>query len=527
MREILRRAFLLLGLAMSLWLGFWSPLPLLRVEPIDWEGKRRRAIEQAVETQRLLGNLTGQDVQDIDVAPEAHADLATFIAHETEGRQIEVHGQLWAGFFNDVATTVLGRPPSAAWQARLARSLFAGELYFRVDEPPFDQLGHRFREPGEYLYLKIESEGRVEYLGVSLGRLEDNVRYAPAHLAYPYRHYGLWIFLGALLLYALIPWPRPPRQGLWYTRIRLMDALATGLVAVFFVLPFVITNANAYGAGILAEGWVWLTAVCWLLALVCATMYAIAAWYGTLRLELEDARLVYRSLLRSTEFYTGDVAQVDVVRQMAPKALRWALWIVALFNWRAAGQATLLSVPRFALRLTLRDGRNLHFACEGLQGIAPLVGRLHSAGAQVAPEVYELVELDPGDPAFSAPFPQARTDVAGPVILALLVVALGYGLYATRMPPTPLIQAAALSPEPFVLPTEEASSVTWEMLAEEQRILDEIESLSARLQEITVQLESASAQEREKLQAEAEQILARIEELDAEFARIRGETPEP
>jgi len=288
-----------------------------------------------------------------------------------------------------------------------------------------------------------------------------------------------------------------------------------------------ITNTNASGPGLFADGWGWLTAVCWLLALICAALYAVAAWYGTLRLEVKDSRLTYRSLLHSTEFSANDVAQVDVVKQMAPRALRCALWIVTLFNWRAAGQAALLSVPRFAIRLTLRDGRSLRFAREGLQGIAPLVGRLHGAGAQVASQVYELLDLEPGDPAFTAPFPRAHTDVAGPVTLVLLLAALGCGLYATRMPPTPIIQAAALPSEPFALPTIEASNVTWEMLAEEQRILDEMESLSARLQEITAKLETASAQEREELQEEAAQIMARIEELGAEFARIRGETPEP
>ncbi|MCL6430274.1 MAG: hypothetical protein K6V36_05355 [Anaerolineae bacterium] len=527
MREVLRRALLLFGLLAGVWLVLWSPLQLLRVEPIDWEAERRHALGRALDSQTLLGLLTGEDTSQLHLAPEAHGALDAFIAHETEGRLIVVRGPLWAGFWSAVASTVLGQPSSPAWQARLGRDLFDDSLFFRADEPPFDSLVGAFDEPGNYRYLRVESDGNTQYLGVCLGYVQDSIRYAPGHLAFPYRHCGLWVILLSVGAYALIPWPRPPKEGLWYGRIRLMDALGAVTVALFFALPIIITNDNSFGEGPFASGWVWLTAVFWLLAAICVAILALAAWYATLRLELENGRAVYRSLRGMATFGLGEVTRVEIARQTAPAWLRWAMVIASLGNWRAAGQAALLSVPRYAFRLHLRAGRALTFASEGLRGIVPVLGRLRAHGAVIDRRAYGLLGIEPSDPRLDAPSPHPRADVLGPMLLALLVAALGWGLYRTRVPAAPAIEAGVLSSQPFALPTEESASTSPEILAEEQRILEELETLSQRLGEISESLRTASKEEAEALQREAEDILRRVEELDTEFSRLRRETPSP
>ncbi len=527
MREVLRRVLLLFGLLAGVWLTLWSPLQLLRVEPIDWEAERRHALGRALDAQTLPGRITGKDTSEMDLAPEASGDLDAFVAHETEGRLIVVRGQLWAGLFNAVASTVLGEPPSPAWQARLGHGLFQDYVYFRADEPPFDGLVGAFDEPGAYRYLRIESGERIQYLGVCPGYVQDNIRYAPGHLAFPYRHWGLWVILASVALYALIPWPRPPEEGLWYGRIRLMDVLGAVTVALFFALPIIVTNSNSLGEGPFAAGWVWLTGASWLLAAICASFLALAAWYATLRLELEGGRVVYRSLRGTAAFDPREVARVALVRQIAPAWLRWAMVIASLANWRAAGQAALLSVPRYALRLHLRKGRALTFASEGLRGVVPMLGRLRASGAAIDPKVYRLLGIDPSDPSLDAPFPHLGADLLGPALLALLVAALGWGLYSTRLPATPVVEAGVLPERPFTLPTAPPHSITWETLVKEQLILDEMEALSQRLDEINETLPTASGEEARTLQREAEDILRRVEELSAEFSRLRGETPEP
>ncbi len=522
-KEILRRLLLLVGLFAGLWLVFWSQSGLLRVEPVDWQAELRREQWWAEDAKRLLAPEVGEEpLAGVDLAPETRGDLASYIAHETEGRQVVVSGAEWEGLFNAVAATVLGRPPSSGWAARAAHGLLEGNLYFHVSEPPLSQVAGRFGEPGDFLYIKIEGAQRAEYLGVSLSRIEDAVRYAPGHLAFPYRHAGLWLLAATLLAYALIPWPRPPKEGLYYGRIQLLDGLGCALAAVFFALPILIANENAAGASPFGEGWAILTAVLWGLALLAASITAIAAWYGVLSLELTPDGLVHRSLTRRRAHGLDEVTGVDVIAQQLPRRLRWMLGGAALFNWRTAGQAAALSVPHYALRFTLRDGSAYTFPREGLHGIAPMVGCLRAKGAQVAPEVYELVELEPTDPAFAGPFPQPKRNVVGIIALILLLGGLAWGLNATRVPQVAAVQPGAFGAQPFALPVADERVVTPEMLAAEQAILDEMAQLSERLQEIEKELPTANAEQRQALVEESERILARVQALQEEFDRVSG-----
>ncbi len=530
LREILRRSLLLAGLVAGLWLAAWPPGGLLRVEPIDWQTELVGHQRQADEALRLLGPLVGQEnTEGVDLAPETRGDLVGFIAHETEGREVAVRGQEWEGFFNAVAATVLGQPPSAGWRARLARGLFEGSLYFDPDEAPLSEVAARLAEPGNYVYIRIDGAARSEYLGVVQSGRDDIASYAPPHLAFPGRRLGLWLLLAGLLAYAVIPWPHAPKEGLWYSRVRLIDGLGCGLVAAFFLIPILVTASNGAGATPFSEGWIFLTGVCWLLAALGACLLGVAAWQGALQLELRGEELVYRTLFRRQTYRVAEVARVDVVKQELPKGLRWALWILALFNWRALGSAAALSVPHFAFRFTFEDGHAEKLAREGIRGMAPLLGRLRDRGVEIAPDAYELLGLEPTDPAFNGPFAPPRPDWIGGVVLLAVIGGLAYGLVATRPPAPAVVQPGAFGPVPFALPAEEETAVTPGMLAEEERILEELAQLSARLKDIEAELPSADEARRQALVEEANGILERVQELEAEFDRVRApvETPAP
>jgi hypothetical protein len=525
-REVLRRVVLLAGLFVGLGLFCWVPGGLLRVEPVDWQHELLRKQSWAEDARRLMTPWVGAEkLEGVDLAPETRGALASFIARQTEGRLIAVRGSAWEGLFNAVANTILDQSPNPAWAAAHGREFMQGQLFLRSDQTPLPEIGSRLRSPGDFLYVRIDGATRAEYLGISLARRDDIMRYAPLHLAFPMRQTGLAVFLAALLFYALLPWPRPPKEGLYFGHIPLYDGLGLVLAGVFFALPFLVTTSNG-GAYPWDEGWIFLTIVCWVLALLGAAICGAAAWYTVLRLELDDGELVYRTLLARHVYPLTQITQLDLVEVWAPRWLRRLAWITALLNWRAAGQALLLSAPHQAFRFHLQDGGSFQFAVEGLHGVEALVGRLRAGGVEIAPQVYAFLESDPEDPIFAAGFPAPKPNVAGSVALALCVLGLGYGLYATRHHGTTVVTPGVLGPKAFALPVPDERVVTAEMVAEEQRILDEMTRLNSRLKEINAQLPQASKAEQKTLTDEFTQIMARIEALQAEFERVQaGELP--
>jgi hypothetical protein len=531
MRELWRRLIVAAALVAATVMFLWTPPVLLRVRPVDWEAERERKLSRAQDAKRLMGPMVGQEtIKGVDLAPEARLAPEAFIDHETRGRLVPVRGLEWEGFFSETAVAVKGRPASASWKARAGRGLFSNMLYFRPDEAPLSGLAREWKETSAVRYVRIDGDGRSEYLLIIRVGRQEVFRYGPVSVAFPYRHGALWLALAGFLAYLFIPWTRRPARGVYYSRLRagvLPDVLAAVMGGVFFFIPLVVPT-DFSGDSPFAPGWNMLTAVCWLLAMISFGCFGIAAFYMARKLDVVDEGFVYTGLGRSGTGRFDEIGRVDAYEIGTPKWITRALWILSLFSWRALGPALLLGGAEPGILLRMKDGRSYRFILKALIGGEALVGTLRAAGVPISPEVYEAFGRAADDRIFTKDFPPIRKRRVAPVLTGLAcLVPLLYGLYRTVPVPTPVGRPAPFDKDPFQEARPEKPKVSWEGLAREEELLKQMREENRSLGEIVERMKKASPEKRKALLKDYGESMGRFEDLQKRFDRIhegRSET---
>jgi len=526
MIEMLRRVVLAIGLFSGLWFLSAIPTAVFRVEPIDWNAEKLSKQDRATDATRIMSHEVGADqMKGVDLAPETRGTLEAFIQSTTKDRLLKVSNEAWGGFFNAIAATSLGNPPSKEWAGRRGRSYYNDSLYFRPSEGPLPEIAKSFDADHTFSYVAISGESRTEYLAVTRVSGNDLLTQAPFELVYPTRNLGWLSLLATLLVYALLPWPKVPQESIRYSRVRgsvLADVIGAVVGGMFFVLPFFITNANGYGEGVFGSGgWVYLTGVCWFLAVLILSVWPIAAWFASLSLQILPDGLLFTSLRERLRLDPADIEQVTIGRMDSPKLSRALIIISALVSWRALGMALIASKPEYAFRLKLKNGRNLGFAGTGLIGMPQMVGWLRHRGVQIDPEVFELINRSPKDSIYEQPFPPLGTGKGMLVALVCFAAPLAIAWVKTLPSDALAIPHGPLSTQPYIKPQSNEWVPSSDLMQKEDALLKELTKLHAKMGSIDAKLKTATGSEKAGLLKEYDSCFERVTKIQEEFDQAR------
>jgi len=353
-RAIARRVLLVGGTVLAITLALWQRSELYRVEAVDfahrqqeepgWTGRRQKS-------------------------------LPDYIAERTRERLRQQAGPAWLALYEDL---------SAAGEYR----------FFLPGWTPLDELDDSF--DGRFTYIALQDNEQVRYLSVTAWHPGDFPA-APAGLRYPWRRWAAAAFLAGLLGYFLVPWPRRLPHVASYARLTAawLPDLVLGLllVGMFYALPWFIVpdHAGSSHPVVVEGGWLVLTAVLWGFCLFGLAVYAVAAWYEALRVEVAGDHFVLESLWATERVDFADIERADLAVREPPKALVRAGLLIGLLNWRALGP-TLLMAGRAdpVIDLVLRNGQHRRLGLTGLLHLPYLTAALQRAQVPVDPHLAAL-----------------------------------------------------------------------------------------------------------------------------------------
>ena len=377
--EIARRALVCLLIAGALTAAQWPAPALLRLAPVDLAAQQKREF----------------------FADDRQLPLEAYVAQKTAGRLVTVEGSRWADLLQAARATSAGNPPDDAWARRRGQGwLYEGSVFFRLDEAPLNEISGALTEGAPFAYLALAGSAPAEFLGVTLLGAGDVVDGAPAHLAFPWRRFSVWLALLAAAIYALLPRAQHPPEALTYSRLRavvLPDLLGFLLFGMFFALPvYVIPRASPAGNLFDVEGgWIWLTAFTWLMAAFGLVILGVAAWYAAFELLALADRLRVTNLFRRQEVLYRDMVSVSAYTIKPPRWLMVGGLVVSLFNWRALGPTLAASRERQGLEIVCHDGQRLRVSVDALAGLERLHAAFQQHGVTLTPEAQALLSCEP------------------------------------------------------------------------------------------------------------------------------------
>jgi len=418
-RESVRRLALFITIPIGVLMIAWPASELLSVRAVDWDAERRHEIAALL-------------------SEEARRDLNAYIREQTEGHVITLPVDPWQTFVEQVRETLAGRPPTATWKAATEWNEYYHKvraIYLDPDDPHSAKLSQFPEFTHGYAYLRSEDE-KSTAPSLYLQRLDFSLTHsaAPQYLIYPLRHAGWWVILAGLLIYALIPWPRPASDqfcpvtpGMAF----LIDVVGVILYGTFLgIWSNLILEPSIPGHGEWSQIVVF-TLVFGGMAQSGTAILIVALWYITFRLQWDDEGLRRRTLIGDRFQGWNDVRGLSLqprVYRFAKRVRAVALFL-SVFNRRVAGPALLMQTESACLHLSTRegDGWNIDLGNLNTQGLAGLLQAFRQRGIPVSPEVSELCR------AAEREKPQPRTLLIF-FSIALLGAFVAFFIYRTKPP---------------------------------------------------------------------------------------------
>ncbi len=242
--EWMRRLALVAGVCTFLWLAFWTPPVLVKLERADFReeyerkyGERKYPAMGAMEM--------GREFIRANTNP---GSVESYALRTTEHYLLKASGQKWVNVYRSVASQTVFY---SSGDAAIAELMPQVESVFK-------------RSTRLSAYLPVPAEGSLAFLEVwYVNRPRESA--AGATLVYPKRS-SSWIWLvGGLLAYLVLPWPRRGGPSLTNDRtsITIVDLLGTLFAAFFFAIPL---HAANFTDEVLGEE-IGVTIFCWCLAL--------------------------------------------------------------------------------------------------------------------------------------------------------------------------------------------------------------------------------------------------------------------
>jgi hypothetical protein len=283
--EILRRVLLAGGLCASIVLALYVPPLLLDVHAVDFTQEYNHW-ESAPWPENVVRKLI-----------EKPATLDDYIAQNTGGRVVEVHGDSWTSFV-------------AQLQQVAARQ---GRAFFAPDEPPLDALIPAFQRSRAAGWLNthvaVQTARGTEYFEVILVT-DARDSHAPADMVHPLRAGSWWWALAGLLAYALLFWPRQRPDIVAYDPLGStipLDAIGCLWLALSVAIPLWFTDSFSEALGE-ERGF---TAFFWVAAALALPTFLVAARRAASTIQVTDEGFVVSSLSGVRKVFLADVLAVE------------------------------------------------------------------------------------------------------------------------------------------------------------------------------------------------------------------------
>lgn len=286
MRELLRRAALVLGVGWGLWLVMWSPEALFRVEAVDFAERYQRAYEK-IGGRRAMG---------------AVGAAREFIREHTNTGSVEKYRERT---LENRRLRPVGETRS--WFERVAR---AGGVWMSASDPEIAQYFDQIRairavwlvsylpteiSPNHFLEIRWETEPRESK--------------APRQMVYPYRTAGFaWMATG-LVVYLLLHGRRPGAQEAYHDRAMLaaLDGVAIIFFGVIFWFPLYLADSAGEAWQELAGG----TGFFWSIAAPFLLLMIRNARAAAVRVEARDGVLRLSGLGGAREVPLSAIVRVE------------------------------------------------------------------------------------------------------------------------------------------------------------------------------------------------------------------------
>ena len=242
--ELIRRLALVAGACACLWLAFWTPPLLVKVERPDFPKEYERKYgERKGPVLGVMG--LGREFIRKNTDP---GSVESYARRTTENYLLKTSGQKWVDLYRNVEQQPVFLYPSDPAIVELM--------------PQVQDMYRRSTRLSSY--VAVPSEGALAFLEVGYVNRPRESK-AASSLIYPKRG-SSWIWLaGGVLVYLLLPWPKPSVPSLTNDRtsITIVDVLGTVFAALFFGIPLYAVNftdevlGNEFG----------ITVFCWCVAL--------------------------------------------------------------------------------------------------------------------------------------------------------------------------------------------------------------------------------------------------------------------
>jgi len=375
--ELLRRILFVAGLLGGVWAWFDGPPVLVSVAVEDFARDKAEAEKQPT------GFIYRDDT------------LEEFFHRRSDDRRLRVDGPKWAAFHAAVRVATEKGEGDGELLARRGRGRYQDQLYYLPDEAPIAEVADSLGESRPLIYLAVGGEGPAAPT-LTLDRVEsyDTAGRAPAWLQSPHRNLAMWLALGGLLCYLLLPRRTRTAETIRYalpSAIVIPDFLGAGLLLMFFGLPFMVASTNSGSLFDLDEPWWILGVVCAFMCLAPLAILFISTRNASFWAETKEDSLVVHRWARPREIPYGEMEILRGIQWRTPSWVRLLGGLLSLVNWRAAAPTLMFGHGKGnGLDLVLKNGSVERFWLSGLLGWDRLVGALDRHGVALAEDVRKL-----------------------------------------------------------------------------------------------------------------------------------------
>lgn len=168
---------------------------------------------------------------------------------------------------------------------------------------------------------------------------------------------GLLTLVAGVVIYILIPWPKPPAGAHVYARGPAVigpDIMGFMLTGIFLGLPFVI--------GIFGTMLLFLP-----MALISGLILYIAAWYGSFYLVIRDGGLVIHTLGRCRQPAFSDIRAAVPYKRGLPGWVRKLVPFLVLSGAYGAAGSIMLARDETGMELKFSDGKPQRIPRQGFE----------------------------------------------------------------------------------------------------------------------------------------------------------------
>lgn len=427
--EILRRLCLLGGALVTLWLALKPVDALYRVRDVNFAKLQKFDARRMRTDLKMMSRESGVEIDpnDPQINTATVLSLDQYIAKQTNGRLIEVSGNQWANFYDDVQKTIAGTSKTFARHVSLGYGSYM--LYFPTGTAPLKELASRIGPENHFTYVALRDGDKVRYLEVIFQRPQSAYREMPNWLLYPLRRYAVWWFIAGLFAYAGIRWYRKGPDELRYSTARGMvgpDMLGMLMTVFFCAMPILVITTNAHGDDPVDifgfhNGWWPITLVMWFMACFGLAIVFVALWYACYTLKITPTGFRQRKLFSAGEYAFADMEAIEPAKWAWPWWLRIVVILISLARPRLAGPVLLGAFEEaYGIAIRMKDGRKLKLWMTHLPGFVRIFHALRKANVPMKAELAKIIDEDLAS-AEPEPKPGKGGKIAAVILMTLAI----------------------------------------------------------------------------------------------------------